>query len=105
MHLKTGCRTLPSADFARYSVTASSLGATHLPRWAIVLVQGCVFRTSGVRRARVAWRHRSRTKNTHHLRICCMKANDSKMAAILVNAIPAEAMKEEMLREHLQLRR
>jgi hypothetical protein len=34
-----------------------------------------------------------------------MKANDSKMAAILVNAIPAEAMKEEMLREHLQLRR
>jgi hypothetical protein len=35
----------------------------------------------------------------------CMKANDSKTAAILVNAIQTETMKDEILREHPQLDR
>jgi hypothetical protein len=29
MPLKTGCRTFPSADFARYSISASREGSTH----------------------------------------------------------------------------
>src|SRR3954467_11135110 len=29
--LKNGCRTLPSADFARYSISASSSGSTQMP--------------------------------------------------------------------------
>jgi hypothetical protein len=30
--LKNGCRTLPSADFARYSISASNEGSTQMPR-------------------------------------------------------------------------
>jgi hypothetical protein len=33
--LKKGWRTLPSADFARYSISASSSGSTQMPRCAI----------------------------------------------------------------------
>jgi uncharacterized LabA/DUF88 family protein len=36
--LKNGCRTLPSADFARYSISASSSGSTQMPRWAMRLL-------------------------------------------------------------------
>ncbi len=50
--LKTGCRTLPSADFARYSISASSSGSTQMPRCAIFLAKGWFFRISGFRRAR-----------------------------------------------------
>src|ERR1700757_5108320 len=32
MPLKNGCRTLPSADFARYSISASKDGSTQIPR-------------------------------------------------------------------------
>jgi hypothetical protein len=35
--LKKGWRTLPSADFARYSISASSEGSTQMPRSAIFL--------------------------------------------------------------------
>src|SRR6478736_5673463 len=35
--LKKGCLTLPSADFARYSISASSSGSTQIPRWAMRL--------------------------------------------------------------------
>jgi hypothetical protein len=35
--VKNGCRNLPSADFARYSISASSDGSTQIPRWAIFL--------------------------------------------------------------------
>src|SRR2546423_9633327 len=38
MPLKTGCRTLPSADFSRYSISASNSGSTHIPRCAIFFV-------------------------------------------------------------------
>ena len=37
MPLKKGWRTLPSADFARYSISASSDGSTQMPRCAIFL--------------------------------------------------------------------
>lgn len=37
-----GCRTFPSADFARYSVSASSFGSTQMPLCAIRFVYGCV---------------------------------------------------------------
>src|SRR6478735_4291637 len=50
--LKKGCRTLPSADFARYSISASSSGSTQMPLCAMRLVYGWVFRISGVRRLR-----------------------------------------------------
>src|SRR3954454_2869836 len=33
--LKNGCRTLPSADFALYSISASSSGSTQMPLCAI----------------------------------------------------------------------
>src|SRR5258708_23093118 len=33
--LKNGCRTLPSADLARYSISASNDGSTQTPRCAI----------------------------------------------------------------------
>jgi hypothetical protein len=36
--LKNGCRTLPSADFARYSIAASNSGSTQTPLCAIFLV-------------------------------------------------------------------
>jgi hypothetical protein len=36
MPLKTGWRTLPSADFARYSISASNEGSTQTPRCAIL---------------------------------------------------------------------
>src|SRR3954447_20083195 len=36
--LKTGCRTLPSADLARYSISASSSGSTQTPRCAMRLL-------------------------------------------------------------------
>src|ERR1700704_2832908 len=35
--LKNGCRTFPSADFARYSISASSSGSTQIPLCAIFL--------------------------------------------------------------------
>jgi hypothetical protein len=37
MPLKNGWRTLPAADFARYSISASSDGSTQMPRCAIFL--------------------------------------------------------------------
>src|SRR5882724_6195764 len=37
MPLKKEWRTLPLADFARYSISASSDGSTQMPRWAIFL--------------------------------------------------------------------
>jgi hypothetical protein len=37
MPLKKGWRTLPSAGFARYSISASSDGSTQMPRCAIFL--------------------------------------------------------------------
>jgi hypothetical protein len=37
MPLKKGWRTLPSADFARYSISANSDGSTQMPRCAIFL--------------------------------------------------------------------
>ena len=36
--LKNGWRTLPSADLARYSISASSSGSTQMPLCAIRLV-------------------------------------------------------------------
>jgi hypothetical protein len=36
--LYRGCRTLPSADFARYSISASSSGSTQMPLCAIRFV-------------------------------------------------------------------
>jgi hypothetical protein len=33
--LKTGCRTFPSADFARYSISANNDGSTQMPRCAM----------------------------------------------------------------------
>src|SRR5438105_98185 len=48
--LKNGCRTFPSADFARYSISASNDGSTQIPRCAIFLAYGCVLRMSGLRR-------------------------------------------------------
>ena len=36
--LKNGWRTLPSADFARYSISANSSGSTQMPRCAIFLI-------------------------------------------------------------------
>ncbi len=36
--LKNGWRSLPSADFARYSTSASNCGSTQMPLWAIFLV-------------------------------------------------------------------
>ena len=38
--LKNGCRTFPSADFARYSISASSFGSTQMPLWAMRLAYG-----------------------------------------------------------------
>ena len=38
MPLKTGWRTLPSADFARYSISARISGSTQMPLYAIRLV-------------------------------------------------------------------
>jgi hypothetical protein len=35
---KKGCRTFPSLDLARYSISARSCGSTQMPRWAILLV-------------------------------------------------------------------
>jgi hypothetical protein len=35
--LKNGCLSFPSADFARYSISASSFGSTQMPLWAIRL--------------------------------------------------------------------
>src|ERR1700730_1891401 len=35
---KKGWRTFPSADFARYSISASNLGSTQTPLWAMRLV-------------------------------------------------------------------
>src|SRR5882762_9444866 len=35
--LKKGWRTLPSADFARYSISANSDGSTQMPRCTIFL--------------------------------------------------------------------
>src|SRR4051794_16596661 len=37
MPLKNGCRTFPSADFARYSISASNDGSTQVPRCEIFL--------------------------------------------------------------------
>jgi hypothetical protein len=37
MPLKNGCRTFPSADFARYSISASNDGSAQTPRCAIFL--------------------------------------------------------------------
>jgi hypothetical protein len=37
MPLKNGCRTLPSADLARYSISASNDGSTQMPRCVIFL--------------------------------------------------------------------
>ena len=31
--LKKGCRTLPSADMARYSISANNFGSTQMPLW------------------------------------------------------------------------
>jgi hypothetical protein len=50
--LKKGCRTLPSSDLARYSISAFSCGSTQMPLCAMRLVYGCVLRTSGVNRLR-----------------------------------------------------
>jgi len=36
--LKNGCRTFPSADFARYSISANSFGSTQMPRCAMRFV-------------------------------------------------------------------
>ncbi|MGY3464448.1 hypothetical protein ACVWWR_004290 [Bradyrhizobium sp. LM3.2] len=44
---KNGCRTFPSPDFARYSISASSFGSTQVPLCAILFVYGWVFRISG----------------------------------------------------------
>lgn len=35
--LKIGCRTLPSADFALYSISTSRWGSTQIPIWAMRL--------------------------------------------------------------------
>jgi hypothetical protein len=50
--LKNGCRTFPSADFARYSISASSSGSTQIALCAIFFAKGWVLRISGVRRLR-----------------------------------------------------
>jgi hypothetical protein len=50
--LNTGWRTFPSADLARYSISANKVGSTHVARYVIFLVYGCAFRTNGLRRAR-----------------------------------------------------
>jgi hypothetical protein len=34
--LKNGCRTFPSTDFARYSISASNDGSTHMPRCSAI---------------------------------------------------------------------
>jgi hypothetical protein len=47
--LKNGCRTFPSADFARYSISARSFGSTQMPLCPIRRANACVFRTSGSR--------------------------------------------------------
>jgi len=52
MPRKNGCRTFPSGDFARCSISASSFGSTHIPLYATRFANGCVFRTSGVSRFR-----------------------------------------------------
>ena len=44
---KIGCRTFPSADFARYSISASSFGSTQMPLCATRFLKACVFRTNG----------------------------------------------------------
>jgi hypothetical protein len=44
---KNGCRTFPLADFARYSISASSFGSTQMPLCAIRFLYGCIFRISG----------------------------------------------------------
>jgi hypothetical protein len=36
--LNTGCRTLSSGDFARYSISTSSSGSTQTARWAVRLL-------------------------------------------------------------------
>jgi hypothetical protein len=41
---------LPSADFARYSISARSFGSTQMPLCAIHFAKACVFRTKGVSR-------------------------------------------------------
>jgi hypothetical protein len=48
--LKNGWRTFPSADLARYSISASSFGSTQMPLWAIRFEYGCVFLISGFSR-------------------------------------------------------
>src|SRR5581483_7798906 len=44
---KKGWRTFPSADFARYSISARSLGSTQMPLCAMRVAYGCVLRISG----------------------------------------------------------
>lgn len=44
---KNRCLTFPSADFARYSISASSFGSTQMRLCTIRFVYGCVFRISG----------------------------------------------------------
>jgi hypothetical protein len=48
--LKKGCRTLPSADMARYSISANNFGSTQMSLWPTRFAQGCVFRISGFSR-------------------------------------------------------
>ncbi len=38
--LEEGCRTLPSADFARYSISVRSFGSTQIPLCKMRLVEG-----------------------------------------------------------------
>jgi hypothetical protein len=45
MPLKNGWRTLPSADFARYSISASNDGSTQKPRCAILCLADQRFQT------------------------------------------------------------
>src|ERR1700709_471491 len=69
MPRKNGGPAFPSADFARYSISASSFGSTQMPLCATRFLKACVFRTNGSRRFRRSAAGRSSKPLVHLARV------------------------------------